>query len=91
MTTLMATQTQEQDEIDLAQQAIRDVDAFAELYRRHMTRVYRYHIAHVVRGCLRVRASTTWTRLWPRWREFVRFAAAAPSPHGSWGSHRRRG
>ena len=47
MTTLMATQTQEQDEIDLAQQAIRDVDAFAELYRRHMTRVYRYHIAHV--------------------------------------------
>lgn len=47
MTTLMATQTKEQDETDLAQQAIRDVDAFAELYRRHMTRVYRYHIAHV--------------------------------------------
>ena len=47
MTTLMATQTQEQDETDLAQQAVRDVEAFAELYRRHMTRVYRYHIAHV--------------------------------------------
>ena len=47
MTTLMATQTQEQDEIDLARQAIRDVEAFAELYRRHLTRVYRYHIAHV--------------------------------------------
>ncbi len=47
MTTLMATQTQEIDETDLAQQAITDVDAFAELYRRHMTRVYRYHIAHV--------------------------------------------
>jgi RNA polymerase sigma-70 factor (ECF subfamily) len=47
MTTLMASQTKEQDETDLARQAIRDVDAFAELYRRHMTRVYRYHIAHV--------------------------------------------
>jgi RNA polymerase sigma-70 factor, ECF subfamily len=47
MTTLMVTQTKEQDEAALAQQAIRDVDAFAELYRRHMTRVYRYHIAHV--------------------------------------------
>jgi RNA polymerase sigma-70 factor (ECF subfamily) len=43
----MATQTKEQDEIDLARQAISNVDAFAELYRRHMTRVYRYHIAHV--------------------------------------------
>ena len=47
MTTLMTTQTKEIDESDLAQQAIRDVDAFAELYRRHLTRVYRYHIAHV--------------------------------------------
>jgi RNA polymerase sigma-70 factor (ECF subfamily) len=47
MTTFMATKTQEQDETDLAQQAIRDVNAFAELYRRHLTRVYRYHIAHV--------------------------------------------
>lgn len=47
MTTLMATQTKEQDETDLARQAISSVDAFAELYRRHMTRVYRYHIAHV--------------------------------------------
>jgi RNA polymerase sigma-70 factor (ECF subfamily) len=43
----MATQLTQQDEIDLAQQAVHDVDAFAELYRRHMTRVYRYHIAHV--------------------------------------------
>jgi RNA polymerase sigma-70 factor, ECF subfamily len=47
MTTLMLTQLKEQDEAALAQRAIRDVDAFAELYRRHMTRVYRYHIAHV--------------------------------------------
>jgi len=43
----MATQITEQDETDLAQQAISNVDAFAELYHRHMTRVYRYHIAHV--------------------------------------------
>ena len=47
MTTLMATHTKEQDEIDLARQASRDVEVFAELYRRHLTRVYRYHIAHV--------------------------------------------
>jgi RNA polymerase sigma-70 factor (ECF subfamily) len=47
MTTIMATHTQEQDETDLARQSISSVDAFAELYRRHMTRVYRYHIAHV--------------------------------------------
>ncbi len=47
MTTFMTTQPHEQDETDLARQSIRDVDAFAELYRRHMTRVYRYHIAHV--------------------------------------------
>lgn len=47
MTTLMATQIKEQDETDLARQAISNVDAFAELYRRHITRVYRYHIAHV--------------------------------------------
>ena len=47
MTAFMTTQTKEQDETHLAQQAIRDVEAFAELYRRHLTRVYRYHIAHV--------------------------------------------
>ena len=47
MATLMATQLKEQDETDLARQAISNVDAFAELYHRHMTRVYRYHIAHV--------------------------------------------
>lgn len=46
MTTLMATQTQEQDETDLAKQALHDVEAFAELYRRNLTRVYRYHMAH---------------------------------------------
>ena len=47
LTTLMATQTKEQDETDLARQAISNGDAFAELYRRHITRVYRYHLAHV--------------------------------------------
>src|SRR5215216_5729540 len=46
MTSLMATQTKEQDEIDLAKQALHNSDAFAELYRRNLTRVYRYHIAH---------------------------------------------
>src|SRR5512147_566750 len=47
MTTFMTTQIHEQDEFTLAQQAMSNVDAFAELYRRHLTRVYRYHIAHV--------------------------------------------
>src|ERR1041385_3999753 len=46
MTTFMATQGKEEDETDLARQAITDVDAFSELYRRHITRVYRYHVAH---------------------------------------------
>jgi RNA polymerase sigma-70 factor, ECF subfamily len=46
MTTLMATPTNEQDDTDLAKQAIHDVEAFAELYRRNLTRVYRYHMAH---------------------------------------------
>lgn len=48
MDALMATELKEdKDELELAHQAITDVDAFAELYRRHLTRVYRYHLAHV--------------------------------------------
>ncbi|GAB4504284.1 MAG: hypothetical protein Fur0043_12780 [Anaerolineales bacterium] len=35
-----------EDEARLARQARTDVNAFAELYRRHVTRVYRYHMAH---------------------------------------------
>jgi RNA polymerase sigma-70 factor (ECF subfamily) len=34
------------DDAVLAQQARIDGDAFAELYSRHVTRVYRYHMAH---------------------------------------------
>jgi RNA polymerase sigma-70 factor (ECF subfamily) len=34
------------DEFKLARDAIANVDAFAELYRLHVTRVYRYHMAH---------------------------------------------
>ncbi|MFN8384815.1 MAG: RNA polymerase sigma factor [Anaerolineales bacterium] len=33
------------DDLALARNAVADKDAFAELYRRHSTRVYRYHIA----------------------------------------------
>ena len=49
MATLMATQSESPsiDEGDLTRQAISSADAFAELYRRHVTRVYRYHMAHV--------------------------------------------
>lgn len=49
MTAVMTTQPKEQDkdESNLAQLAVTDIEAFAELYRRHLTRVYRYHVAHV--------------------------------------------
>ena len=49
MTALMATQPKEQDkaDVELARQAVTNIEAFAELYRRHLTRVYRYHAAHV--------------------------------------------
>lgn len=48
MDALMATELEEdQDEVKLAHHAIADIDAFAELYRRHLTRVYRYHMAYV--------------------------------------------
>jgi RNA polymerase sigma-70 factor (ECF subfamily) len=48
MNALMATEIKQQDkdETDLAHRAISDVDAFTELYRRHLRRVYRYHVAH---------------------------------------------
>ncbi|HET9912124.1 MAG TPA: RNA polymerase sigma factor [Anaerolineales bacterium] len=38
---------QDKDETELVRHAVTDVDAFAELYRRHLARVYRYHMAHI--------------------------------------------
>ncbi len=48
MITIMTEQTQSTpaDETSLAREASVNADAFAELYRRHVTRVYRYHAAH---------------------------------------------
>jgi len=48
MSTLMSLKTQSAlaDDLQLARQARADAEAFAELYRRHVTRVYRYHMAH---------------------------------------------
>lgn len=49
MTTLMTvpqTQYSSLDDARLAQQARTDAEAFAELYRRHVRRVYRYQLAH---------------------------------------------
>ena len=48
MTTLMVEQTEEPlpDDLTLARDAVTNVDAFAELYRHYVTRVYRYHMAH---------------------------------------------
>ena len=49
MTTLMTlpqTQYRSIDDARLAQQARADPEAFAELYRRHVQSVYRYHLAH---------------------------------------------
>lgn len=34
------------DELRLVQEALTNVEAFAELYRRHLRCVYRYHVAH---------------------------------------------
>jgi len=47
MSTLMEIKTKEplSDDAHLAHQARTDTDAFAELYRRHVTSVYRYHMA----------------------------------------------
>ncbi len=48
MTTIMTTHPQDlsADEVDLAHEARASAEAFGELYRRHITRVYRYHMAH---------------------------------------------
>jgi len=48
MITIMTEKTQSTtaDETSLAREAAVNADAFAELYRRHITRVYRYHAAH---------------------------------------------
>lgn len=48
MTTLMNIQAQypSMDDAHLAHQARVDPEAFAELYRRHVRSVYRYHLAH---------------------------------------------
>jgi RNA polymerase sigma-70 factor (ECF subfamily) len=40
------TQSRLTNDAVLAQQARTDVDAFTELYCRHVPRVYRYHMAH---------------------------------------------
>ncbi|HUE99945.1 MAG TPA: hypothetical protein VMN99_11865 [Anaerolineales bacterium] len=50
MTTLMTipkTQYPSLDDSRLAQQARADPEAFAELYRRHVASIYRYHLAHM--------------------------------------------
>jgi len=48
MSTLMEIQTKQplSDDVHLAHLARTDADAFAELYRRHVTGVYRYQMAH---------------------------------------------
>ena len=45
--TLQQPQYPSLDDAHLAQQARADPEAFAELYRRHVTSVYRYHRAHM--------------------------------------------
>lgn len=46
MTTLMKIKIEELEE-ELARKAVSDADAFAELYRQNVTRVYRYFMAHI--------------------------------------------
>ena len=48
MTTLMATQSKTaEDDVQLVRQSLTDANAFAELYRRNILRVYRYHLANI--------------------------------------------
>ena len=91
MTSLMATeiQKQQEDEILLACQALSDANAFAELYQRNVTRVYRYHMAHT--GNVKDAEDLTSKLLLQHWKAFVRFAVAVHSVPGFWGSRRRRG
>ncbi len=42
----MAEPTEPTPDDQLARQARASAQAFAELYRRHVTRIYRYHLAH---------------------------------------------
>lgn len=44
--TLPKTQYPSMDDTRLAQEARTDSQAFAELYRRHVRSIYRYHLAH---------------------------------------------
>jgi RNA polymerase sigma-70 factor (ECF subfamily) len=44
--TRLSIQSPPMDDSQLAAQAQTDTAAFAELYRRYVTRVYRYHMAH---------------------------------------------
>src|SRR5215471_11602192 len=48
MTTLFTESTESPltDELQLAREAVSNVEAFAQLYRLHITRVFRYHMAH---------------------------------------------
>ena len=44
--TNIRTQYPSMDDTRLAHQARADPEAFAELYRRHVRSIYRYHLAH---------------------------------------------
>ena len=46
MNIAMTTHSPPTDDITLAQKARTDAEAFAELYRRHVQSIYRYHLAH---------------------------------------------
>lgn len=48
MTTIFSQNSESppMDEAQLVRQALQDAEAFAELYRQHATRVYRYCLAH---------------------------------------------
>ena len=58
------------DDARLTHQARADLEAFAELYRRHVQSVYRYHIAHT--GNVRDAEDLTSQTFWPRWKVSVR-------------------
>jgi RNA polymerase sigma-70 factor (ECF subfamily) len=46
ISTAVQTESPPMEEIQLVRDALSDAEAFAELYRRNLNRVYRYHMAH---------------------------------------------
>ena len=80
----MATQTQEQDEAELAKQALHDSGSICRTLSPNLTRVYRYHMAHA--GNTKDAGGLTSQTFIAALEGIDSFRAAVLSPPGSWES-----